>query len=135
MRTWILMYALIWAAFVQVVLAFFPPIMAFSATLDIHLLVGLVVVVLAWYVFVLVRGTKCPDRIKRITKTTAYLGVFQAVLGLLLYLAPLSSYDEVILFLHAVNAVAIISQASSSATAFDMWEEKQFFPTAPSLPS
>jgi len=25
-----------------------------------------------------------------------------------------------------VNALAIITQASSSATAFDMWEEKEF---------
>jgi heme A synthase len=126
------MYALIWVAFAQIILVFFPPLMAFSPTLEIHSLVGIVVVVLAWYVFVLVRKTKCPDRIKRITKTTAYLGVIQVVLGLLLALAPLSPYDEVILFLHAVNAVAIISQASSSATAFDMWEEGRLLPTAPS---
>jgi hypothetical protein len=130
LKVWALMYALIWVAFAQIMLVLFPPLMAFSSTLEIHSLVGLVVVVLAWYVFALVRETRCPDRIKRITKTTAYLGVIQVVLGLLLALAPLSPYDEVILFLHAVNAVAIISQASSSATAFDMWEEGQLLPAA-----
>jgi hypothetical protein len=29
-------------------------------------------------------------------------------------------------FLHVAVALAIITQAASSATAFDMWEEKEF---------
>jgi len=33
--------------------------------------------------------------------------------------------------LHVGNALAIITQASSSATAYDMWEEKEF--VVPSL--
>jgi hypothetical protein len=71
-----------------------------------------------------------PDRIKRITRTTWYLAIFQGVLGIALALGIMLSwgslYASVVSFVHVVNALAIITQASSSATAFDMWEEKEF---------
>jgi hypothetical protein len=46
-------------------------------------------------------------------------------------------YIGVVGFLHVATALAIITQASSSATAYDMWEEREFQvpvapPTAPS---
>ena len=33
---------------------------------------------------------------------------------------------EAVGVVHVVNALDIVSQASSSATAYDMWEEKEF---------
>jgi hypothetical protein len=62
--------------------------------------------------------------------TTFALAIFQGVLGLALatgiYLSWGTTYSEVISFLHVVTSIAIITQASSSATAYDMWEEKEF---------
>jgi hypothetical protein len=35
-------------------------------------------------------------------------------------------FGLVVNILHLIIALAIISQASSTATAYDMWEEKEF---------
>ncbi len=133
MKTWSVLYLLIWLALVQILIILFP-VLAISQTYDLHALVGLAVVAVALYAYSGVRKTSCPDRIKRITKTTVILGVVQGLLGLVLYDSVTtglggSEFRTAILFLHAVNALAIITQASSSATAFDMWEEKEFLGT------
>lgn len=76
------------------------------------------------------KTTSCPDRIKRITKATLGFAVFQAILGIALYIALAVNAGGILVdlanFLHVAAALAIITQASSSATAFDMWEEKEF---------
>ena len=99
-------------------------------TYYIHSAVGIIVVGVAMYSYSLVRKTACPERIKRISKTTAVLGVVQGILGLILLAGIMlhfgTMFQNIILFLHVVNALAIITQASSSATAFDMWEQKEF---------
>lgn len=129
MKTWTMMYLLIWVAFVQILLIMFPVLGSFP-TYDLHLVVGVAVISLAYTVYSRVSKTDCPARIKRITKTTAYLGVFQAILGLILYLvlrfAMGVPFTDLINFIHVAVAIAMITQASSSATAFDMWEEKEF---------
>jgi heme A synthase len=95
--------------------------------------VGLVVVATAWYAYNKVRKTSCPERIKRISKTSAILGIVQGVLGLILFVGVMLNFgglfQNIILFLHVGNALAIITQASSSATAYDMWEEGEFLTT------
>ena len=129
MKTWTLMYLLIWVAFLQMALALFPAL-GLGVNLDLHFVVGLCVVALAWHVSLRVRRTACPDRIKRITRATAYLSVFAGILGIILYLNYRSvlslPFQEVVVFVHFGTAVAIITQASASAAAFDMWEEKEF---------
>jgi len=129
MKTWALMYLIIWVVLLEMVIALFP-ILGYTANLDLHVLVGLVVVVMAYLIFIQIRGTSCPDRIKRITKATFQLAVFDGVLGVPLYLTDASivgvPFKEVIVFLHFVLGVTIIAQASSSAAAYDMWEEKEF---------
>lgn len=126
------MYLVIWGAFLQILIIFFP-VLGSNPTFDLHFLVGIVVLVLAYYVYLQVRKTSCPERIKRITKTTAYLGALQGVLGVLLYLASRLGvglpFEDFFTFIHLVLAITIITQASSSATAFDMWEEKEFYAT------
>lgn len=131
MKTWALMYALIWVAFIEIMIVMFPVLGTFP-TYDLHLVVGVVVLAMAYAVYVGVKAAPCPDRIKRITKTTFGLGIFQAVLGIVLYGAlysgagPGGLWITVINFFHVAVAIAMITQASSSATAFDMWEEKEF---------
>lgn len=129
------MYALVWASFFQiflVILLLSIPITGFSYNdiVAVHAVIGIVVISLAFTSFRLVRKTNCPKRIKRITTATAVLGAVQGILGIVLYLlirfnASVTVQNLILLF-HVVTALAIIAQASSAATAFDMWEEKEF---------
>lgn len=79
-----MMYAIIWVAFIQILIVLFPVIGTFP-TYDLHLVVGAIVMVLAYLIFTRVRVTSCPDRIKRITKATFGFAVFEAFLGVALY--------------------------------------------------
>jgi hypothetical protein len=129
MKTWASMYLVIWISFLQILIILFSPF-GYDVNVGIHAIIGLAVLALAFQVYRGVMRTGCPDRIKRITKTTRNLAVLQAVLGIALavgYQFSLGSlYTGVISFLHVANALAIITQASSSATGYDMWEEKEF---------
>jgi hypothetical protein len=73
----------------------------------------------------MVNKTQAPDRIKRLVKTTTTFTVVQAVLGIMLFLNILSSF-WIIDLMHVFISFAIITQASSAATGYDMWEEKEF---------
>lgn len=123
------MYAVIWLALFEILLVIFPEF-SFNVNVTIHGVLGVAILGFAFYIQRAVRKTPCPYRIKRITVTTLGLAVFQGLLGLLLVAAIKLSwggvYVTIINFLHVVNSIAIITQASSSATAYDMWEEKEF---------
>lgn len=129
------MYGLIWLAFIEILVVLFPAF-DYSVNIVLHGVLGVGILASSFYIQRAVRRTSCPDRIKRITKTTFSLAIFQGVLGLALAVGLALSwgslYSTVINFLHVANAIAIITQASSSATAFDMWEEKEFDVPAPS---
>ena len=120
---------IIWIAFFQIVFILFSPL-AEAVNVGVHVFVALAIIGLAFHIYRDVNRTSCPGRIKRITKATWYLAVVQGALGvalvagLTLSLGP--SYVSFVSFLHVVNALAIITQASSSATAYDMWEEREF---------
>ena len=126
------MYSLIWVAVLQILVILFP-VLSFSSTVDLHAVIGIVVVVLANYVYFLVRRTACPGRIKRIARVTAIMSFIQIVFGAVLYESIALAFSsstlfEITLFFHVLIAVAIVAQASSAATAFDMWERKEFTP-------
>ncbi|MHB1907675.1 MAG: hypothetical protein ACYCQJ_02245 [Nitrososphaerales archaeon] len=134
-KTWSVIYALVWATFAQIFLIVFLLSVAtsgfwFTATIGLHIVVALLVIALAGFSFRLVSKSGCPNRIKRISKATMILAGVQGVLGVVLYAliridASIYAQDFVLL-LHIVTALAIFAQASSSATAYDMWEEKEF---------
>ncbi|MDG7008584.1 MAG: hypothetical protein JRN06_10135 [Nitrososphaerota archaeon] len=136
MDNWKAMYAIIWVAFFQIVFILFSPL-GDAVDLVVHVVVAVAILGLAFAVYRGVRRTSCPSRIKRITKTTWYLAIFQGVLGLALAAGVMlswgSTYFGAVGFMHVATALAIITQASSSATAYDMWEEKEFqVPLTPS---
>jgi len=135
MQSWKSMYLIIWVSFLQILFILFSPF-AEMVNLGVHVIIGLAVLVLAFVVYRAVRMTVCPDRIKRITKTTRNLAVLQGALGIALAIGIFSSlgssYIGFVSFLHVGNALAIITQSSSSATAYDMWEEKEFQVPTPS---
>ena len=94
---------------------------------------GLVILALAHYDSVQIKNSEAPLRLKRIVKATAVLATIQLILGAVLFLnirfqvgVPLI---EVVSFLHLIIALAIITQASSVATAYDMWEEHEYAPS------
>ena len=131
------MYALVWVAFLDILLGVFSPF-GYPTDLPIHAAVGLAIIGLAFYIQRRVGSTQCPSRIKRITRTTWYLAIVQVILGAALVSTTALSLGvlvTVIVVIHAVNALAIITQASSSATAFDMWEENEFAPPTPAVAS
>ena len=129
METWKAMYVIIWVAFFQILFILFSPL-GDVVSLAMHVVIAVAILGLAFIAYRGVRRTSCPTRIKRITRTTWYLAVFQGVLGVALALGVELSwgsfYVGVVSLLHVANALAIITQASSSATAYDMWEEKEF---------
>jgi hypothetical protein len=129
MRTWVAMYTIIWLAFFEIVLVLFPAF-SYTITITLHGILGVAILALAFYIQRAVRRSSCPDRIKRIAVTTFAFAIFQGVLGLALaagiQMSWGSTYRDVISFLHVATSIAIITQASSSATAYDMWEETEF---------
>lgn len=127
MRLWGKLYILIWLAFAQFVLAALTQVIRFSV--DFHFLAGLAVLGLAHVNYRNLKKSAAPNRVKRIAKTTAIMATIQPLLGLPLYasirIGFALPFEWAIAILHLVVALAIISQASSTATAYDMWEEKE----------
>lgn len=134
MSIWKQLYAMTWLAFLQIVIITLPRFTVYL--IDAHVALGLAILVLAHYDNVQIKKTDAPNRLKRIVKSTAALATFQIILGIILYLnlrlnvsIPLAS---VVSFLHLMTALAIITQAASVATAYDMWEEHEYTPSAKS---
>jgi hypothetical protein len=123
------MYGIIWLCLIEILFLYFSPFDD-SITVAVHGTLGVLIFALAFYISHKVQATNCPDRIKRITRTTRNLAILQGVLGLALagvVMMDLATiYASIIGLLHLANSLAIITQASSSATAYDMWEEKEF---------
>jgi len=124
-----MMYSIIWLVFFEIMLVMFLPV-NFTINLAVHSLLGAATLWFSYSIYQRVKQSSCPARIKRITKTTWSLVIFQTALGVILaigiYLSWGNLFSTILSFLHLGNALAIITQASSSATAFDMWEEKEF---------
>lgn len=134
------MYGLIWLSFIQILFVLYSPLGNDVLTIAVHAPLGMVIFGLAFLVSHNVQSSGCPDRIKRITKTTRNLALLQGLLGFVLAAGISMGWADLYLYiislLHVANALAIITQASSSATAFDMCEEKEFqVGLAPPLPS
>jgi len=92
----------------------------------LHFVVGLAVLILAVMNYRDLKGTSAPDRVKRISKTIPGMAAFDGLLGIPLFVFTEGTVHWAIGLLHLVVSLAIIAQASSAATAYDMWEEKEF---------
>jgi len=131
MKVWKQLYLIVWLAFLQIIIILLP---VFGGSLvDLHALLGFIILGLAHYDYAMLKRTEIPHRLKRIAKSTAILATVQVVLGLILYANVRLNVSiplvEVIVFIHLVIALAIITQAASVATAYDMWEEHEFTST------
>lgn len=121
---------MVWLVFLQIVIIVVN-MSSFQVYLVYgHTMLGLIILALAHYNNVQIKKTEAPSRLKRIAKSTAVLATIQPIFGIILFvnLMPGNGIPMVwiVSFLHLVTALAIITQASSVATAYDMWEEKEY---------
>lgn len=129
MPLWKRLYNTVWLAFFSCVLI--PRWMGPSAGFPVHALLGLTMLFLTQANVRKLMACPVPARLQRICKVTAGFAIFQVVSGLALggvsHLAPSLSWALSLLrAAHIICALAILAQTSSVATAYDMWEEKEF---------
>jgi len=129
MELWRRLYNTVWLAFFCCVLI--PRWMGPYIGLPVHAFLGLMMPVMALSNAKRLGDLPVPDRLKRISKVTAGFSVFQLVLGMAMggvaHLGPnLPFVSPAMHGIHIVCALAILAQTSSVATAYDMWEEKEF---------
>lgn len=128
LEIWVSLYLMIWLAFLEFI-SVLTNNFGWVFSVEIYILLGAIILVLAYSNLVKVNKTDAPSRIKRILKATAGFAVAQAVLGVPLFLNGRMfsiPFTGIIDFLHLAIVLAIIAQASSVATGYDMWEEKEF---------
>ena len=123
LKLWARLYLLIWLAFAQFLVTAFSEMFGVRY---LHFVVGLAVLILAIMNYRDLKGTSTPDRVKRISKTIPGMAAFDGLLGIPLFVFTEGTVHWAIGLLHLVVSLAIITQASSAATAYDMWEEKEF---------
>jgi hypothetical protein len=125
---------MIWLAFLQIIiiLVIVPGIRTYL--IYGHVMLGLIILGLAHYNNMQIKVTNAPARLKRIVKSTAIFATAQPILGIILFLSVVLGLFGIplvgiIIFLHLAIALVIITQSSSVATAYDMWEEKEYTST------
>lgn len=135
MKLWVSLYGFFWLAVVQVLLGVLIAAGASSSGVSpyVHAAIGGAVVVWAFFNFRAVRATRAPGRTKRTVAATCGIALLMVILGLLLWLGvelQVSSLggtaSKGIAFVHLLFALAILTQAASTATGFDMWNEREF---------
>lgn len=138
MKLWASLYAMIWLVFLEIWLGLTP--VAPPVPLYLHIILGVLLVVLAYTNYIALRNSMALGRIKRTARATFALTLLMAGLGVALYFHVGAAWtitgsitvESGVRFLHFVNAMAILSQVSATAVVYDVWEEKEFLvPTAP----
>jgi hypothetical protein len=129
MELWKRLYGTIWLAFFCCVLL--PRWMGQYVGLPLHVLLGLALLFITQGNVRRLSSLTVPARLTRISKVTAGFALFQVISGIalagIMHLTPNLPYASPVLRgVHAVIALAVLAQASSVATAYDMWEEREF---------
>jgi hypothetical protein len=131
-KLWAALYGIIWLFVLEFILALAPQLRPW--TTYTHVAIGLLIVLATYSNYSALLGSPAPGRIKRIARATFLMSIGMVVLGLpLLFnlgagvsVVPGVTVWDGILFVHLLFALAIITQAASVATSYDMWEEKEF---------
>jgi hypothetical protein len=129
MKLWQRLYTMVWLAFFGFVLI---PRWLGDLAVPLHAALGVAMLALALHNARALAALPVPARLKRISRATANLVVGQAVLGaalgVMFYTGLLSRAYGWIDVPHLILACAILAQAGSLATSYDMWEDKEFAP-------
>ncbi|HTY63206.1 MAG TPA: hypothetical protein VMG30_13230 [Acidobacteriota bacterium] len=129
MQLWKRLYGVVWLAFFSCVII--PRWTGAKAGLWVHVVLGLAMLIMTLGNAKSLHALSVPSRLKRISKVTIGFAVLQVICGLGFgvvkhYLPDLPAAMQALRIAHLVCALAILAQASSLATAYDMWEEKEF---------
>jgi hypothetical protein len=129
MQLWKRLYGTVWLAFFSCMLI--PRWAGLKTGLSVHVILGLAMLLATLGNTRSLSALAVPARLKRISRSTVGFAALQIVCGLVLgvVIRSISSLPMVELMLrgvHVVCALALLAQASSLATAYDMWEEKEF---------
>ena len=129
MKLWVSLYLMVWLAFLEFILVW-APVSSIAPLVYAHVALGVLIFAIAYSNSSKLRKTNCPARVKRIVKATVALAAFEGLLGILLYVSKAGLLPDLVTsgvgFLHLGIALAVVTQAASTATAYDMWEEKEF---------
>jgi len=129
MALWGRLYSTVWLAFFTCVLI--PRWLPLQVGLYVHIILGLAMLAMTSANMAQLRALPVPDRLKRISKATAGFALFQFIIGLVLGSSTIFAprwhiVASIIRGVHVVCGLAMLAQASSVATGYDMWEEKEF---------
>jgi len=139
MKLWQGLFGMIWIAFVEFLIVMSTHVTTFASLatplIYVHAALGFGMILLALNNFYGVRNTTIAGRVKRTAQSTFQLSILMAILGVILLFKDSLSWQVplinlslfyILVFVHVVNAFAIITQAAAVAIAYDMWEDKEF---------
>ena len=130
MKLWASLYLLIWLGFFAIFLSAIVGVeRSFLSFLEwpffyLHIILGILIIVVAGYNANELQKTEAPMRIKRVARTAFQMSIASAVVGFIRVLD--NDYICFVSAIHILVTIAMITQASSVATAYDMWEEKEY---------
>jgi hypothetical protein len=133
MNTWKALYGMIWLCFATLFVAVFDPIPYKGY---VHGVLGIAVLILAFRNRAVLARSACPQRLKRISASTAKICVFALLIGAALAVPQLEAHTWIIYALKALHLFAIgaiITQTASVATAHDVWHERECEPGPPQV--
>jgi hypothetical protein len=129
MALWSRLYYTVWLAFFACVLI--SRLLGPHVGTPVHVILGLLLLIMTITNARSLAALQVPERLKRISKVTAGFAIVQTLSGLalggIMHLSlNLPKLPSILHGVHVVCALAILAQAASVATAYDMWEEKEF---------
>ena len=133
MKLWMSLYAMVWIALIEFLLAMTPG--GSTILIYLHMILGAAIIGITFYNFSSIRNTRISGRVKRIAQASYNISIIVAIFGALVFFdvgrtvvipfINVSIYG-IMLFFHVFNSFAIITQAAAIAIAYDMWEESEF---------
>jgi hypothetical protein len=137
-KLWKSLFVMIWIVFLEFLIVMSTHVTSFTSIADpliyVHSALGFGIIALAYSNYKGVRESTIAGRVKRTSQSTFQLSILMAVLGVILLFKGYLTWEipvlnlslfYVIVFIHVVNAFAIITQAAAVAIAYDMWEDKE----------
>jgi hypothetical protein len=135
MKTWHALYGMVWLCFATLFVAVFDPIPYKG---HVHGVLGIAVLALAFRNRAVLNQSTCPARLKRIAAATASICVFALITGAVMAVPSLKAHTWIfngLKVFHILAIGAILTQTSSIATAYDVWEQREYEPGPPPTPS
>jgi hypothetical protein len=129
MKLWSRLYATIWVAFFSCLPL--PRLPVPWAGVALHAALGAALLAMALGNARRLATLRVPPRLQRVSRATAGFAVFQLACGLALgaavhHLPDLPLVASALRVAHLVAGLTILAQASSVATAYDMWEDREY---------